>query len=168
MHPSAPRETRRTAIEVPAETEVDQLARLWHAGWQDAHARIAPAELARRRTLASFRQRLGEGLARVRVTGPAGGRTGFCMVREDELYQLFVAPEARGSGIAADLLADGEDRLAAAGVATAWLACAIGNDRAARFYAKNGWRLARTVTLALETPEGIFPMDVWRYEKALV
>jgi hypothetical protein len=30
------------------------------------------------------------------------------------------------------LIADAEARLAEAGIATAWLACAIGNDRAAR------------------------------------
>jgi ribosomal protein S18 acetylase RimI-like enzyme len=46
------------------------------------------------------------------------------------LYQLFVSPHARGSGVAAALIADAEARLAERGVQTAWLACAIGNDRA--------------------------------------
>ena len=40
------------------EADVDALAQIWHDGWHDAHARIVPAELARLRTLKSFRDRL--------------------------------------------------------------------------------------------------------------
>lgn len=53
---------------------------------------------------------------------------------------------------AAALIGDAEARLAERGVETAWLACAIGNHRAARFYEKSA---------------GIFPLEVWRYEKRL-
>ncbi|MDZ5695843.1 GNAT family N-acetyltransferase [Chelativorans sp. M5D2P16] len=76
-------------------------------------------------------------------------------------------PEARGSGVAAALIADAEARLAGSGVETAWLACAIGNERAARFYEKSGWRLAGTVVNQAETSTGPFPLEVWRYEKRL-
>ena len=31
---------------------------------------------------------------------------GLCMIKDDELYQLFVAREARGTSVAAALLAD--------------------------------------------------------------
>ena len=65
------------------------------------------------------------------------------------------------------MLADGEGRLASRGVGTAWLACAIGNDRAARFYEKHGWRRAGDVIHQLDTPDGVFRIEVWRYEKAL-
>lgn len=151
-----------------AETgELDALAQLWYEAWQDAHARILPLELARHRTLESFRQRLADALAEVRTTGPLGAPRGFCMIHGDELYQLFVAASARGSGVAAALLADGEARLAEAGVTTAWLACAIGNERAARFYEKHGWLRTGVVTSQLQTPDGLFPLDVWRYEKEL-
>jgi len=47
----------------------------------------------------------------------------------------------------------------------AWLACAIGNDRAARFYEKHGWHRAGVMVNQLETRNGIFPLDVWRHEK---
>jgi hypothetical protein len=66
------------------------------------------------------------------------------------------------------LIDDVEARLSAAGVATAWLACAIGNDRAARFYEKRGWRRAGTMMNLAETDNGTFPLEVWRYEKSLL
>lgn len=150
----------------PAETaELDHLALLWHDGWRDAHAAIVPEELTRARTLANFRDRLATVLPDTRVIGPPGAALGLCAIKEDELYQLFLAPQARGAGIAAALLDDGEARLGRRGFATAWLSCAIGNTRAARFYEKRGWHLARTMMNRLETPDGVFELDVWRYEK---
>lgn len=148
--------------------DVDQLARIWYDGWQDAHAKILPAELARARTYESFRERLLAALAGVRVAEDAGEPVGFCIVKDDELYQLFVSASARGIGLAAALVADAEVRLAEAGVGTAWLACAIGNERAARFYEKCGWLRSGTVINPLETSAGRFQLEVWRYEKQLV
>jgi ribosomal protein S18 acetylase RimI-like enzyme len=149
------------------EAEIDALAKVWYDGWQDAHARIVPAELTQLRTLESLRNRIREGLPNVRAAGPAGAPVGFFMLKGDELYQLYVSAHARGSGVAAALIADAEARLSEAGVATAWLACAIGNDRAARFYEKCGWHRASTIVSQLETPNGTFPLEVWRYEKSL-
>lgn len=148
-------------------TELDSLARIWYDGWQDAHARILPAELARVRTFESFRERLHDALADVRVAELAGEAVGFCMIKGDELYQLFVSARARGTGVAAGLVADAEARLAEAGIANAWLACAIGNESAARFYEKCGWQLTGTVVNSLDTPVGIIRLEVWRYEKRL-
>jgi GNAT superfamily N-acetyltransferase len=72
---------------------------------------------------------------------------------------------SRGSGVAAALLADAEERLSRNGVKKAWLACAIGNERAARFYEKCGWQLLGTMISQLDTSKGIYPLEVWRYEK---
>src|ERR1044072_7575705 len=105
--------------------EIDHLARLWHQGWNDAHASLAPAGLVRARTLDSFRDRLATAIADTFVIGPPGTPSGFYMLKDDELYQFYVARSARGSGIAAALIADAEARLAERGVSTAWLACAI-------------------------------------------
>jgi len=149
------------------ERELDRLARVWFDAWNDAHARIVSPELKRLRTLESFRDRLAAALPDVRVAGTPGAPVGFYVLKHDELYQLFVAAHARGTGVAAALIADAEATLAANGVQTAWLACAIGNDRAARFYEKRGWRRVGTMVNEAETSEGVFRLDVWRYEKAL-
>jgi GNAT superfamily N-acetyltransferase len=124
-----------------------------------------PAELTRLRTCESFKERLEARLAEVRVVGPAGAPLGFCMLKGDELYQLYVTPEARGTGVAKVLATEAEDRLSKKGVKTAWLACAIGNDRAARFYEKCAWRRVGAVVIEVETSEGPYPLEVWRYQK---
>src|SRR4051812_47683535 len=90
------------------EAEIDHLAKLWFDGWRDAHEAIVPAELTRRRTLASFRDRLRAGIADVTVIGAAGAATGFSMLKDDELYQLYVSAEARGRGAAVALIDDAE------------------------------------------------------------
>jgi GNAT superfamily N-acetyltransferase len=148
--------------------ETGALARLWYDGWQDAHAAIVPAALVRARTLESFAARVGTALGDMHVIGPVGAPLGLCMLKGNELYQLFVAAKARGAGIAAVLISDAEKRLAESGVETAWLDCAIGNERAARFYEKSGWRRSGVVVSYLETPSGPFELEVWRYEKRLV
>ena len=150
------------------ESELDQLAQVWFDGWHEAHAHIVPAALTRVRTLPSFRDRLQASLPYTRTVGAIREPLGFCVVKDDEVYQLFVSKQARGTGVAAALLADAESRLAANGVAIAWLACAIGNDRAARFYEKSGWRRAGTIVNLAETSAGPFALDVWRYEKLLI
>lgn len=147
--------------------DIEPIARLWFDGWQDAHAGILPEDLARHRTLTSFRERAGQALDATFAVGPPGAPSAFYMLKGDELYQFYVGAGARGTGLATKLIADAEARLREAGVKIAWLACAIGNDRAARFYEKSGWRRAETFTSKLDTPDGIFELDVWRYEKAL-
>jgi GNAT superfamily N-acetyltransferase len=147
--------------------EVDALARLWHDAWHEAHARIVPPQLTGIRTLQDFTTRLREALDRTRVAGATGRPDGFCIVKGDELDHLFVAAHARGTGTAAALLADAESRLAAEGVELAWLACAIGNERAARFYEKSGWRRACVFVHRPQTPDGKLEIETWRYEKRL-
>ena len=147
------------------EQEVEALAQIWYDGWKDAHAEILPAELKRIRTRESFTERMRAALASVRVAGPPFAPVGFHMLKDDELYQLYVSAQARGSGVASALIADAEARLVEAGFETGWLACAIGNDRAARFYEKSGWRRVGNMINRLETPNGVFDLETWRYEK---
>jgi GNAT superfamily N-acetyltransferase len=147
--------------------DVEPLARLWFDGWHDAHGRLLPAELVRDRSAERLRERLEQMLSRVRVVGERGTPLGFHVVDGDELNKFYVAAEARGRGIAAALIADAEARMAGAGVVVGWLACAIGNDRAARFYEKCGWRRLGTMMSHVTTAAGRVPLEVWRYEKPL-
>jgi GNAT superfamily N-acetyltransferase len=64
---------------------------------------------------------------------------GFIMVVEDEVEQVYVAREHRGTGVAAALLARAEEIVASNGHESAWLAVVPGNARARRFYERNGW-----------------------------
>jgi GNAT superfamily N-acetyltransferase len=147
--------------------EINALAEVWYHAWRDAHAEIVPESLVKLRTIDNFRERLPALLPDLRVIGAAGRPLGFSITKDDELYQLFVSAEARGTGVAKALIAEVEQRLATNGVKIAWLACAVGNDRAARFYEKSGWHLARNFTSEIPVPDGIFELEVWRYEKEL-
>ena len=138
------------------QTEIDPLAKVWYEAWHDAHSQIVPPELTALRTLESFRDRIPAALPNVRVVGPFNEAVGFWVFKGSELDQLFVSAQVRGLGVAAALIADGEARLAESGVETAWLGCAIGNERAARFYEKCGWIRAGTMVSHLETTQGVF------------
>ena len=154
-------------VRQPNTEETDALARIWYDSWLDAHAEIFPAALARTRTVESLTERLGEVWADIRVVGETGRPQGFSITQGAELNQLYVASDSRGHGVAQALIAEVEERLADRGISTAWLACAVGNARAARFYEKSGWHLAKTFVTELSLPDGQFQIDVWRYEKEL-
>lgn len=154
-------------LDFAASTKVAQIAALWEAGWHDAHSDIVPAHLTEIRTTKSFLDRTRQNLAATRVIHDGTDLFGFCMVAQDELYQLYVAPQARGIGVARILIRDAERRIIAAGHSTAWLACAVGNTRAARFYEKSGWRNAGLKVVELDTSADAFPLEVWRFEKRL-
>lgn len=147
--------------------DVPTLVSIWHDGWHEAHAAFVSEDLVRVRTVEDFARRLKAMLPETKVAGTPGKPLGFCSIREDELMHLFVSPEARGSGAATALLRDGEARLRSRGTRVAWLACIIGNLRAARFYEREHWRRTNTMTYLAETPTGRFALDEWRYEKEL-
>lgn len=149
------------------EADLVPLARLWHDAWHEAHAALVPAALTRIRTPGSFRARLPGFGDRLRTVGPAGAPLGLCAIREDHLGQLTTASEARGTGLAALLLADGEARLRAAGVTLARLDVAPGNTRAARVSTRQGWHERGIEPGAVHAPGGPFQLDLLVFEKRL-
>jgi len=157
----------RVALRKPSADDIPALSALWHDGWHEAHDALVPKALSKLRTTESFAARLETLLEQTRISGPPGEPDGLCIVRGDEINQLFVASDARGTGVAAALIADGENRLRETGIDAAWLACAVGNLRAARFYQKAGWSLAQTETHDSLVNGRTFPIRVWRYEKQL-
>lgn len=149
------------------EVDVAAVARIWRDGWFDAHDGVVPAALSDLRRSEDFAERTVAHLPATEVAARDGQVLGFCMVHGDELFQLYVAPAGRGSGVAQALVRSAEERMRTAGHPRAWLACACGNLRAARFYEKAGWTHMGEATAALETLQGPFDLVVWRFEKTL-
>lgn len=146
-------------------SETPALARLWFHAWREAHEAYVPTELTRIRTLASFEERLGKFGDALRVVGPIGAPLGLCVVKGDELNQLFTSPAARGIGAAQALIADAEARVAAAGHSAIWLDVVIENARAIRFYEKMGWRGKGEQVVGLDTLDQPFDLKVLIMEK---
>ena len=149
---------KAVAADVPA------IAALWHEGWHQGHAAIAPAALVRTRDLPEFLARTKAHLPQTTVLRGENGIVGFHMIEDDEIYQFYVDAAFRGQGVAARLMAHAEKALAGR---RAWLACSVGNDRAAGFYAKAGWSNAGEVVYPVETASGPQDVTVWRFEKDL-
>ena len=151
----------------PDAAQFAEIAALWHGAWHKAHAAHVPQVLVKLRTQPDFERRLVGLHHGLRVALQGAKVSGLCCTVDDEMQQLFVARAAYGTGLAAALLGDAETRLAQAGVQRAWLACAIGNGRAAAFYRKAGWVEIGRMIDPLETSEGLFDLEVLRFEKEL-
>lgn len=149
----------------PARPEdVENLAKIWHEGWHRAHASIVPKTLSDLRTEREFLARMKSHLDQTHVAWVADEIAGFFMQDHDEIYQFYVHKTYQGTDIAVKLMAAAEAEL---GEGLKWLACTVGNDRAARFYEKCGWVQAGTIPYDVETGEGPMVIGVWRYEKRI-
>lgn len=115
------------------------VARIWEAGWRDAHIGHVPDELVRVRTSESFRSRAVQRVPDTAVAQVEGQLAGFVMVDGDEVDQVYVDAAHRGSGVARPLLEEAARLVAVAGHQRAWLAVVTGNARARRFYEREGW-----------------------------
>ena len=130
------------------------VVRLWHDAWHDGHGSALPAVVVAERSLESFDLRLGPLEAGTLVAELDGNVVGFAAIEGDEIDQLYVAAEARGTGLAAALLAAAESELVRRGIRDAAIQCSAGNDRAHRFYARAGWRDSGVRQAPIWTPDG--------------
>jgi len=147
--------------------DLPALAQLWHDAWHEAHTAHLPEDFTSQRTVHSFQTRLSDAGDALRMIGTATTALGLCIINEDEIDAIFVAPDARGTGVAAILLADGEARLKASGIQNAHLICLIQNLRAARFYEKSGWLQIGTIKDPLQTPSGVVEVECRVFRKPL-
>jgi len=145
----------------------DAIAELWHVGWADGHRGHVPDALLAHRTLEQFRRRAPSRLPSTTVATIDGTVVGFVMVIDDEIEQIYVARDARGTGTAETLLRHGE-RVIGAHHEIAWLAVVDGNARARAFYERLGWHDAGPIAYEAEVEDGTFPVPCRRYEKVLV
>ena len=155
-----------------SEEDVECIAKLWYDVYQESHAHLVPPELLKDRTLDTFRIRVknpvfmeGTIMAMVIVnSGPEETERllGFITSRLEsyEVYQLFVAKEARSLGVASKLLQRAEEDFKCFEMSkngsfcsnpldnkssskkhiTLHLHASVGNYTAKRFYEKNGWK----------------------------
>lgn len=130
------------------------VVQLWHDAWHDGHGSVLPAHVVAERDLDSFRLRLGPLEAGCIVAEADGRIHGFAVIDGNEVDQLYVAAEARGTGLAAALLDAAEADLARRGICDAAIQCSAGNDRAHRFYARAGWRDSGIRHAPIWTPDG--------------
>lgn len=136
-------------------SDAPAVAALWHAAWHDGHGTIFPADVVALRTPATFAARL-EALAGETLVAIEGETVvGFACLLQNEIDQLYVAADVRGSGLAQRLLDAAEEALAARGVRQAILQCSAGNERAHRFYARRGWVDTGVKDLPIWMPDGM-------------
>ncbi|HEU4948550.1 MAG TPA: GNAT family N-acetyltransferase [Kribbella sp.] len=144
------------------------VARIWEHGWRDGHLGHVPDELVAVRTPESFTLRAAQRVGDTVVATVDGAVAGFVMVVNDEVEQVYVATDHRGSGVAAALLSEAERLVRANGHDQAWLAVVAGNSRARRFYERNGWQDDGTFEYAAGTADGPVSVPCRRYVKRLV
>lgn len=145
--------------------DADAVAAIWYSGWGDGHLGHVPEELVAIRTKESFWTRAAERVADTTVAVQGDEVAGFVMVVRDEVEQVYVSRDHRGSGIAGVLLAKAERQVKANGHAEAWLAVATGNARARRFYERSGWSDAGAFDYPATTDSGPIPVPCHRYVK---
>ncbi|WP_411641552.1 GNAT family N-acetyltransferase [Loktanella agnita] len=143
------------------------MAWLWHDAWHEAHALHVPSALTALRNIPSFLRRVVDAGDQARTIGADGNPLGFCAITGRQMEQLFVASAARGSGVAAALLKDAEQRLYATGVVSAYLHCLPQNTTAIRFYEKMGWVGTDLHPVELTTSAGPFVLDCIVFTKSL-
>jgi putative acetyltransferase len=122
---------------VPSDTCA--LARLWRASWLSTGVPAAQ-KIVQEDLLARVRTEFAQG-CHVTIAEIDGELVGFLALKLEErcLYQLFIAPERKGSGIGARLFALAEEMMPNGFV----LRTAAANVRARRFYEQRGMRLDR-------------------------
>lgn len=153
------------------------VAQIWHDGWRDGHLGHVPQALHDVRTRESFdiraAQRVDDTVVAViaDATSPEDANeteetiAGFVMIVDDEVEQVYVAQEHRGTTVAAELLSEAERMVADNGHDRAWLAVVAGNARARRFYAKHGWIDDGAFDYHAAADDGPIPVPAHRYVK---
>ncbi len=147
--------------------DVPAIARIWHQAWHDAHDGHVPEALVATRTSAHFLECAAVEVPVAVVAESDGVVVGFATVGGDEVADLFVAREARGTPVARLLLAAAERAVRRAGHRTACLGVVPGNARARRFYEREGWRDDGDVDHTVAGPDGPIAVPTRLYLKDL-
>ena len=147
--------------------DVPAIGRIWHAAWHDGHDGRVPEAVHALRTARSFHERAVALVPDSVVAERDGSVVGFAATGGDEVAELFVAREARGTEVARLLLRAAEQAVRRAGHRTACLGVVTGNVRARRFYEREGWRDEGDVDNPVDGPEGPIAVPCRLYVKDL-
>ncbi|WP_340687305.1 GNAT family N-acetyltransferase [Amycolatopsis coloradensis] len=156
-----------TVVRAATSADAGAIAKIWFHGWQDGHLGNVPDSLVRIRTRESFWERAAERVGDTTVAVLDGEVAGFVMVVGDEVEQVYVSSDHRGSGVAGVLLSEAERLVSADGHSRAWLAVAPGNARARRFYERCGWVDNGEFDNRVTGPEGMVSVPCRRYVKTV-
>jgi len=159
----APTPTVRPAT--PA--DAPRVAEIWRSGWGDGHVGNVPQQLVDARTDESFATRAAERVGDTAVAVIGDDVAGFVMVVDDEVEQVYVSQDHRGSGVADALLTEAERKVRANGHDAAWLAVVAGNARARRFYERCGWVDQGAFVYEASDRAGSIAVPCHRYVKEL-
>jgi ribosomal protein S18 acetylase RimI-like enzyme len=141
------------------------MAEIWHLGWRDGHIGHVPQELLEARTPESFRARASERVTETTVALIDGAIAGFVIVVGDEVEQVYVSAEQRGTGVAEALMREAERQVRENGYSKGWLAVVAGNARARAFYERRGWRDEGPFDYAAASDGGPITVPSHRYVK---
>ena len=147
--------------------DADEVADIWHLGWQDGHLGFVPQELIEARTEDSFRTRAADRVDDTTVATVGGVVAGFVMVVDDEVEQVYVSALHRGTGVAAVLMGEAERQVRANGHRKGWLSVVPGNARARAFYERTGWFDEGPFDYAAAAEDGSIAVPCLRYTKLL-
>jgi ribosomal protein S18 acetylase RimI-like enzyme len=147
------------------ERDASDIAEIWQLGWRDGHLGFVPQELVAARTEESFRARASERASEATVAVVSRTVAGFVIVVDDEVEQLYVAADYRGTGVADALMREAERRVRANGRFEAWLAVVAGNARARAFYERTGWHDEGPFEYAAAAENGSIRVPCHRYTK---
>lgn len=118
-----------------SEIDIDWLARLSAAAYQQSFAPLLPELAWHLRDTAFFRARFAREWPKLRIYERDCVRLGFHLMSGAHIDMFFVEPRQTGQGVGAVLLADA----VAQGAET--LECFAVNAGARRFYERHGWRV---------------------------
>jgi|SRR5262245_12843600 len=153
------------ALRQARDDDAKAVAKIWYDGWRDGHLGNVPHDLVAIRTKESFQYRALDRVGDTVVAVVADAVAGFVMVVGDEVEQVYVAEQHRGSGVASLMLDEAERLVAANGHERAWLAVVHGNVRARRFYERNGWIDEGDFDYPAASATGPIPVRTRRYVK---